>query len=211
MSRAASAQNASRIAPPALVLVMVAAGAGIHGSLPVQQDDAPRFCCFHCMINIVILHARFCKPRRTRRGRQGIRKSKKKQMPDRNCVVIVGAGPVGLVSAVCLARSGIPSVLLEASPTTPRDLRASTVHPPTLDMLDEIGVADDYIKLGVTTDMLAGDPSRHPRAGGVRPVRDQGPHAAPLPAAMRAVQPLADPVRAGARPPAWSTSISASR
>jgi 3-(3-hydroxy-phenyl)propionate hydroxylase len=41
---------------------------------------------------------------------------------------------------------------LEASPTTPRDLRASTVHPPTLDMLDEIGVAADYIKLGITTD-----------------------------------------------------------
>jgi 2-polyprenyl-6-methoxyphenol hydroxylase-like FAD-dependent oxidoreductase len=79
-------------------------------------------------------------------------KSKKKQMQDRNCVVIVGAGPVGLVSAVCLAQSGIPSVLLEASPTTPRDLRASTVHPPTLDMLDEIGVADDYIKLGVITE-----------------------------------------------------------
>ena len=73
-------------------------------------------------------------------------------MPDRNCVVIVGAGPVGLVSAVCLARSGIPSILLEASPTTPRDLRASTVHPPTLDMLDELGVAEDYIKLGIITE-----------------------------------------------------------
>jgi 3-(3-hydroxy-phenyl)propionate hydroxylase len=73
-------------------------------------------------------------------------------MSERNCVVIVGAGPVGLVSAVCLARAGIPSILLEASPTTPRDLRASTVHPPTLDMLDEIGVAADYIKLGVTTE-----------------------------------------------------------
>lgn len=73
-------------------------------------------------------------------------------MPDRNRVVIVGAGPVGLVSAVCLARSGIPSILLEASPSTPRDLRASTVHPPTLDMLDAIGVAQDYIKLGIITE-----------------------------------------------------------
>ena len=73
-------------------------------------------------------------------------------MPDRNRVIIVGAGPVGLVSAVCLARAGVPSIVLEASPETPRDLRASTVHPPTLDMLDEIGVADDYIKLGVTAD-----------------------------------------------------------
>jgi 3-(3-hydroxy-phenyl)propionate hydroxylase len=73
-------------------------------------------------------------------------------MTNRNRVVIVGAGPVGLVSAVSLAQSGIPSTLLETSPTTPRDLRASTVHPPTLDMLDELGVAADYIKLGVITD-----------------------------------------------------------
>jgi hypothetical protein len=35
-----------RIALPALVLAMVAAGAGIHGSLPMQQDDAPRFYSF---------------------------------------------------------------------------------------------------------------------------------------------------------------------
>jgi 3-(3-hydroxy-phenyl)propionate hydroxylase len=64
-------------------------------------------------------------------------------------VVIVGAGPVGLVAAVSLAQRGVPSLLLEAATTPPRDLRASTVHPPTLDMLDEIGVATDYIKLGI--------------------------------------------------------------
>jgi len=73
-------------------------------------------------------------------------------MAEDNCVIIVGAGPVGLVSAVRLAQAGVPSLLLEASPTTPRDLRASTVHPPTLDMLDEIGVAADYIKLGVVAE-----------------------------------------------------------
>ena len=73
-------------------------------------------------------------------------------MTDRNRVVIVGAGPVGLVAAVRLAQCGIPSVVLEASETPPRDLRASTVHPPTLDMLDEIGVAADYMKLGVIAD-----------------------------------------------------------
>ena len=70
-------------------------------------------------------------------------------MSDRHCVIIVGAGPVGLVSAVRLALAGIPSLLLEAAVSPPRDLRASTVHPPTLDMLDEIGVAAEYIKLGV--------------------------------------------------------------
>jgi 2-polyprenyl-6-methoxyphenol hydroxylase-like FAD-dependent oxidoreductase len=73
-------------------------------------------------------------------------------MAIRNPVIIVGAGPVGLVAAVNLARRGVPSILLEASTTPPRDLRASTVHPPTLDMLDEIGLAEPYIKLGIVTE-----------------------------------------------------------
>jgi 3-(3-hydroxy-phenyl)propionate hydroxylase len=73
-------------------------------------------------------------------------------MTEQHAVVIVGAGPVGLVTAVSLAQHGVPSLVLEASHIVPRDLRASTVHPPTLDMLDEIGVAADYIKLGVITD-----------------------------------------------------------
>ena len=73
-------------------------------------------------------------------------------MINRDRVVIVGAGPVGLVSALRLAQAGIPSVVLEAAQVTPRDLRASTVHPPTLDMLDDLGVAQDYIKLGIITD-----------------------------------------------------------
>src|SRR5688572_17630363 len=103
----------------------------------------------HCHSGSVLLQAADGPRARGSRIQEDIQEE---TMVERNCVVIVGAGPVGLVSAVCLARAGIPSVLLEASPETPRDLRASTVHPPTLDMLDDIGVAKDYIKLGVTTD-----------------------------------------------------------
>jgi 3-(3-hydroxy-phenyl)propionate hydroxylase len=73
-------------------------------------------------------------------------------MQNDNGVIIVGAGPVGLVSALRLAQLGVSSIVLEASETIPRDLRASTVHPPTLDMLDELGVAEDYIKLGIITE-----------------------------------------------------------
>jgi 3-(3-hydroxy-phenyl)propionate hydroxylase len=69
--------------------------------------------------------------------------------PDR--VVIVGAGPVGLVSALRLSTFGIPSVIVEKSPTLPQDLRATTFHPPTLDMLDELGVAEPFIALGIVT------------------------------------------------------------
>ena len=56
-------------------------------------------------------------------------------------VIIVGAGPVGLVAAASLLDKGIPVLLLEATADLAEDLRASTFHPPTLDMLDRLGVA----------------------------------------------------------------------
>jgi 3-(3-hydroxy-phenyl)propionate hydroxylase len=53
-------------------------------------------------------------------------------------VIIVGAGPVGLVTATLLVEQGIPVVLIEACSELPHDLRASTFHPPTLDMLERL-------------------------------------------------------------------------
>jgi 3-(3-hydroxy-phenyl)propionate hydroxylase len=64
-------------------------------------------------------------------------------------VLIVGAGPVGLVAACSLARSGIPSTIVEASRELPKDLRASTFHPPTLDMLDTFGVGQGLVEQGL--------------------------------------------------------------
>jgi 3-(3-hydroxy-phenyl)propionate hydroxylase len=67
----------------------------------------------------------------------------------RGRIVIVGAGPVGLVTASLLADSGIPVLLLDASPEVPRDLRASTFHPPTLDMLERFGVVETMVAQGL--------------------------------------------------------------
>jgi 3-(3-hydroxy-phenyl)propionate hydroxylase len=67
----------------------------------------------------------------------------------RGRIIIVGAGPVGLVTASLLVESGISVVLLDASPEVPRDLRASTFHPPTLDMLERFGVVDAMVAQGL--------------------------------------------------------------
>jgi 3-(3-hydroxy-phenyl)propionate hydroxylase len=66
-----------------------------------------------------------------------------------NPVLVVGAGPVGLVATSLLVSEGIPVVLVEASAELPRDLRASTFHPPTLDMLERFGVVDAMIAQGL--------------------------------------------------------------
>ncbi len=66
-------------------------------------------------------------------------------------VAIVGAGPVGLVLALRLAALGVPSTVLEAEPDVSEELRASTFHPPTLDMLDEMGLAAPLIAQGLVT------------------------------------------------------------
>jgi 3-(3-hydroxy-phenyl)propionate hydroxylase len=66
-------------------------------------------------------------------------------------VAIVGAGPVGLVLALCLARAGIPSTVLEAEADISEELRASTFHPPTLDMLDAMDLAAPLVAQGLVT------------------------------------------------------------
>lgn len=63
-------------------------------------------------------------------------------------VLIVGAGPVGLSAALRLDAFEIPCTVIEAEPAAQRDLRASTFHPPTLDMLDDYGLAAPLIAMG---------------------------------------------------------------
>ena len=72
-------------------------------------------------------------------------------MTNKKHVIITGAGPVGCVSSLILAKAGIHVTLLEAESDLPLDMRASTFHPPTLDMLDELGVVQEIIKQGLIT------------------------------------------------------------
>ena len=64
-------------------------------------------------------------------------------------VIIAGAGPVGCVAALRLVQAGIPIILLEGAAELPRTLRASTFHPPTVDMMDELGITAELEAQGL--------------------------------------------------------------
>jgi 2-polyprenyl-6-methoxyphenol hydroxylase-like FAD-dependent oxidoreductase len=64
-------------------------------------------------------------------------------------VLIAGGGPVGLCLAFLLAEKGVSSIVLESESALNRDLRASTFHPPTLDMLEPFGIAADLLARGL--------------------------------------------------------------
>ncbi len=66
----------------------------------------------------------------------------------RDQVIIVGAGPVGLVAALRLVRAGIPVTVLETASEPHAEPRASTFHPSTLDLLDELGLSEKLVALG---------------------------------------------------------------
>jgi 2-polyprenyl-6-methoxyphenol hydroxylase-like FAD-dependent oxidoreductase len=68
---------------------------------------------------------------------------------DNNRIIVVGAGPVGLTAALALSRRGIPITLLAAEPELVMELRGSTFHPPTLDLLDEFEIVPRMIEVGL--------------------------------------------------------------
>ena len=70
-------------------------------------------------------------------------------------VIVVGAGPVGAVSALALVRKGIPVTLIEAEAEPPEDQRAATIHPPTVAMLAELGLKDEAFAEDASGGMLS--------------------------------------------------------
>ncbi len=70
-------------------------------------------------------------------------------MSDADRVIVAGAGPVGLTVALLLGQRGIPVVVLEANAGLIEDYRASTIHPPTLDLLEESGITGALLQMGL--------------------------------------------------------------
>jgi 3-(3-hydroxy-phenyl)propionate hydroxylase len=66
-----------------------------------------------------------------------------------NRVAIIGAGPVGLATALGLARRGVPCVVYEANTTIAREQRGAAFHPPTLEILRSLGVEAALMTMGL--------------------------------------------------------------
>jgi 2-polyprenyl-6-methoxyphenol hydroxylase-like FAD-dependent oxidoreductase len=62
-------------------------------------------------------------------------------------VCIAGGGPAGMMLGLLLARAGISVIVLEKHTDFLRDFRGDTIHPSTLDVIDELGLLDRFLKL----------------------------------------------------------------
>jgi len=70
-------------------------------------------------------------------------------MPKKQQVIVAGAGPVGLLTALALAEQDVPVLVLEAEPALTIDLRAGTYHPPSLEMMAPYGITDEMHKTAI--------------------------------------------------------------
>jgi 2-polyprenyl-6-methoxyphenol hydroxylase-like FAD-dependent oxidoreductase len=60
---------------------------------------------------------------------------------------IVGGGPAGMMLGFLLARAGVEVIVLEKHKDFLRDFRGDTIHPSTLQVMHELGLLDEFLKL----------------------------------------------------------------
>lgn len=58
---------------------------------------------------------------------------------------IAGGGPAGMMLALLLARAGVHVLVLEKHSDFLRDFRGDTIHPSTLEVMNELGVLDEFL------------------------------------------------------------------
>ena len=69
---------------------------------------------------------------------------------DTDRVIVSGGGPVAMVTALTLARQGVPVTVVEAEPSIVASPRALVYHPPVLEALNALGLLEDLKAAGIT-------------------------------------------------------------
>jgi 2-polyprenyl-6-methoxyphenol hydroxylase-like FAD-dependent oxidoreductase len=65
----------------------------------------------------------------------------------RTTCCVVGGGPAGMMLGLLLARAGVEAIVLEKHADFFRDFRGDTIHPSTLELLHELGMLDEFLRL----------------------------------------------------------------
>ena len=82
-----------------------------------------------------------------RSGERAARSSRCTATEIKTSCAIVGAGPAGLMLGLMLARGGVDVTVIEKHGDFLRDFRGDTIHPSTLQVMHELGLADELLKL----------------------------------------------------------------
>jgi len=67
--------------------------------------------------------------------------------PFKTTCCIAGGGPAGMMLGFLLARAGVRVTVLEKHADFLRDFRGDTIHPSTLELMHELGLLDEFLKL----------------------------------------------------------------
>src|SRR5262245_56988444 len=73
--------------------------------------------------------------------------SKQGAQQTRTTCCIVGGGPAGMMLGLLLARAGVEVIVLEKHGDFLRDFRGDTIHPSTLELMHELGMLDEFLRL----------------------------------------------------------------
>jgi 2-polyprenyl-6-methoxyphenol hydroxylase-like FAD-dependent oxidoreductase len=61
-------------------------------------------------------------------------------------LIIAGGGPAGMMAGLLFARAGVSTLVIEKHGDFLRDFRGDTVHPSTLELMDELGLLEEFLK-----------------------------------------------------------------
>jgi 2-polyprenyl-6-methoxyphenol hydroxylase-like FAD-dependent oxidoreductase len=61
-------------------------------------------------------------------------------------LLIVGGGPAGMMAGLLFARAGVDTLVLEKHADFLRDFRGDTVHPSTMEILDQLGLLERFLR-----------------------------------------------------------------